>query len=85
MSGAPDLDPLAENIEGVVSESHTYSHEIHHKINWGYVALGVGVVAAFYVLHQYLNDDETDEVVVESRETVDEVATVPATGGALSG
>jgi hypothetical protein len=28
------LEPYPENIDGSVS----YSHEIHHKVNWGYVA-----------------------------------------------
>lgn len=35
-------DPVPENITG--EKSVAYSHEIHHRVNWGYVALGVAAI-----------------------------------------
>ena len=37
-------DPVPENISG--EKTVAYSHEIHHSINWGYVVIGVAVIAA---------------------------------------
>lgn len=69
MTDAPDLEPLAENIEGHVVESHNYEHRLHHEIPWGHVAVGVGILAAAYVAHQYLN--ESDETPAETPEEPD--------------
>lgn len=72
MTDAPDLEPLPENIEGVVIRERTSSHELHHRIPWGQVAIGLGLVALAYVVHQYLGGgDESDER--------------PASGGAEAG
>ena len=37
-------DPVPENISG--EKTVAYSHEIHHSVNWGYVVIGVAVIAA---------------------------------------
>lgn len=41
-------DPLPENIEG--EKAVTYSHQIEHRINWGYVAIGLAAVALAVLL-----------------------------------
>lgn len=42
--GSEMADPVPENISG--EKTVAYSHEIHHSINWGYVVIGVAVIAA---------------------------------------
>lgn len=49
-------DPLPENIDG--SKAVSYSHEVHHKINWGYVAVGLAAIAALLFLRERLDGDE---------------------------
>jgi len=49
-------DPLPENIDG--QKAVSYSHEVHHRVNWGYVAVGVAVVAAVLFLRSRLDEDE---------------------------
>lgn len=86
MTDAPDLDPLPENIEGHVVESHNYEHRLHHEIPWGHVAVGVGILAAAYVAHQYLNksDEASDETPAESAaESAREFVDVEVGGGGL--
>jgi len=88
MTEAPDLEPLAENIEGHVVESHNYEHRLHHEIPWGHVAVGVGILAAAYVAHQYLNesDESPDEVPDETpAEPSGEFVNVEVGGGGLVG
>nr|WP_011091114.1 hypothetical protein [Halorubrum saccharovorum]AAO15413.1 orfA [Halorubrum saccharovorum] len=56
MSG--DLpDPAPENIDG--AKTVQYSHEIHHRINWGYVALGVAAILV--VAYVWANVDLSGE------------------------
>jgi len=43
-------DPLPENIEGVVTEDHSFEHQMQHSFDWGQIALGLGIVAIAYVL-----------------------------------
>ena len=52
-------DPVPENISG--EKSVAYSHEIHHRVNWGYVALGVAAI--FVLAYVWANADlgEDDE------------------------
>lgn len=47
-------DPLPENIDG----SKRVSHEVQHTINWGHVALGLGVGAAAFVAYRVLAGGE---------------------------
>lgn len=56
MTDASMPDPAPENIDG--SKAVRYSHEIHHKINWGYVVVGIAALAALYVLYDRAEDDE---------------------------
>ncbi|MUW15736.1 hypothetical protein GJ633_14725 [Halorubrum sp. CBA1125] len=59
MSDLPDPQP--ENIDG--AKTVEYSHEIHHRVNWGYVALAVAGIAVLLVIHQNvdLGGDESEE------------------------
>jgi len=62
MSG--DLpDPAPENING--AKTVEYSHEIHHRVNWGYVALGIAALAVLLYLRENvdLGDDEQSGTV----------------------
>ena len=56
-----ELQPYPENIDGSVS----YSHEIHHKINWGYVAVGVGILAVVLFLREKTTESEDNGVTIE--------------------
>jgi hypothetical protein len=56
MTDASMPDPVPENIDG--SKAVTYSHEVHHQINWGYVAVGLAVIAALLFLRERLDGDE---------------------------
>jgi hypothetical protein len=49
-------DPAPENIAGERTVSHSFSHELRHEINWGYVALAVAALAAVYVLRGRLEE-----------------------------
>ena len=49
-------DPLPENIDG--KKIVTYENKIHHNIHWGYVAVGIGILVAAYVVHQKWSDDD---------------------------
>lgn len=53
-------DPLPENIDG--AKTVAYSHEVHHRINWGYVAVGVAVIGALLFLRERLDDKEESGV-----------------------
>jgi hypothetical protein len=58
MSG--DLpDPAPENIDG--AKTVQYSHEVHHRVNWGYVALGVAVLAVLLYLRNNVDLGGDDE------------------------
>lgn len=46
-----EMKPLPENIDGVVKETHNFEHEVGHQINWGYVAVGAGLLAVAYILY----------------------------------
>lgn len=53
-------EPPVENTYGAKSVSHT----IEHRIDWGHVALGVGLLLLAYVLHRaWLSADDDEEVV----------------------
>jgi hypothetical protein len=49
-------DPLPENIDG--KKIVTYENKIHHNIHWGYVAVGLAVIAALLFLRERLDGDE---------------------------
>ena len=56
-------DPLPENIDG--AKSVAYSHEIHHQVNWGYLALGIAailVVAYIWSNVDLGGDDQQDGI-----------------------
>lgn len=74
-------EPSPENITGEIVERHTYSHEIQHRIPWGYVAMGVGLTALAWVLYRaFVADGETGEVDEELREDAEEWVGVPVEG-----
>ena len=50
--------PPAENVDG--SKAVTYSHEVHHQINWGYVVIGLAVIAALLFLRDRVDGDENE-------------------------
>lgn len=50
-------DPIPENIEGSKEVVHSYEH----RIDWGYVALGAGLIAIAYVLFVLVDDDDDQE------------------------
>jgi len=56
MSDASLPEPPAENIDG--SKAVSYSHEVHHKVNWGYIAIGLAVIAALLFLRDRVDGDE---------------------------
>lgn len=55
-------DPKPGNIKG---EKHV-SHTVNHSVDWGHVALGVGLLALAYVLASAWDgeSDEDDDSVV---------------------
>jgi hypothetical protein len=55
-----ELQPMKQNIDGSVS----YSHEIHHKINWGYVAGAVAIIGILLFLREK-TESESDGVTVQ--------------------
>lgn len=55
------LQPMPENIDGNVS----YSHEIHHKINWGYVAGAVAIIGILLFLREKTNESNESGVSIE--------------------
>lgn len=54
-------DPVPENITGEKVEKHTFSHDVHHRVNWGYVSVAVAALALAYVLSQRLDVDDDSE------------------------
>lgn len=57
-----DAEPLPENVDGVIKETHSFNHEVSHSVNWGYVAVGVGLLVTAYVLfHGVESQDENQE------------------------
>lgn len=67
-------DPAPENITGEIVERHTYSHEIQHRIPWGYVAVGVGLTALAWVLYRsFLADGSEIDVVDEADDGMTDV------------
>jgi hypothetical protein len=52
-------DPVPENISG--EKSVAYSHEIHHRVNWGYVALGVAAILVLGYVWANVDLGEDDE------------------------
>lgn len=53
-------DPIQENIEGRKQVAHT----VEHRINWGYVALGVAGIVAMWVVYQSItagNDPKNED------------------------
>ena len=55
-------DPLPENIDG--EKTVQYSHEIHHRVNWGHVALASAVIVLLLAARWYLDvgDDDQDGI-----------------------
>jgi hypothetical protein len=58
MTDASLPQPPAENVDG--SKAVTYSHEVHHQINWGYVVIGLAVIAALLFLRDRVDGDENE-------------------------
>jgi len=56
-----DQEPLRRNIDGSISEEHIFEHEVSHTINWGYVAVGVGLLVVAYVGYRALDTDNDDD------------------------
>lgn len=84
MTDPAALEPLPENIEGYVVDTSTHSYE--HRIPWGHVAVGIGLLALAYVAHQYLNDsDETPAETPEgpAEEPDGEFVNIDVQGGGL--
>jgi len=55
-------DPIQENIEGSKQVVHTYEH----RIDWGYVIVGIAVLILAYAILRVFSDtkeDESDEEV----------------------
>ena len=50
-------DPIPENIDG----SKVVTHSYEHRIDWGYVGLGVGLLAVAYVGYTVLATSESDD------------------------
>jgi len=49
-------DPPAENIEGVKRVAHT----VEHRIDWGHVMIGVGLLALALVFRRVFTPNEED-------------------------
>lgn len=49
-------DPIAENISG----SKVESHEFVHRVEWGYVALGVAAIVVVYAVFLREPEEERD-------------------------
>lgn len=57
---AATLDsPPAENVDGVLKESHQFTHEVHHEINWGYVSVGVALLVLVWAV--FLRSDRSGD------------------------
>ena len=54
-------DPLPENIEG----SKRVTHSVNHHINWGYVAVGVGLLVVGAAAVSLLGGSSSEEEAVE--------------------
>lgn len=51
-------DPPARNIDG----EKVITHSVEHKVDWGHVALGVGILALAFIVHRaFLRGSEDDE------------------------
>lgn len=48
-------DPEPSNIEGRKVERHEFSH----VVNWGYVAMGLGLLALAWVVYQLVSSTES--------------------------
>lgn len=48
-------DPKPENIEG----SKRITHTVEHKVDWGHVALGLGLLALVWLISRHV-DVESD-------------------------
>ena len=57
-------DPLPENIDG----SKQVSHSVNHHINWGHVALGLGLLAVGAAALRLLGGTSSEEETVEVEE-----------------
>lgn len=53
------MEPAPENVEGRVE--HSFQHEVSHRVNWGYVAVGIGALIAAYWLRTAVSDDEEEQ------------------------
>ena len=43
-------DPDPSNIDGRKIVSHSFEHNLRHRVDWGHVALAVAAVVAIYVV-----------------------------------
>jgi len=50
-------DPKPENIRG----AKTVSHSVNHRVDWGYVVGGVGLLVLASVLHRLFTPSAGDE------------------------
>ena len=53
-------DPAPSNIDGQKVVSHSFDHTFGHRIDWGYVAIAVAVIAAVYILFGREVEDDDD-------------------------
>jgi hypothetical protein len=54
-------DPMRENIDGQKLVSHSFEHNLRHRVDWGHVALAVAAVVAIYVLFVRRSGVEDDD------------------------
>lgn len=50
-------DPPAENITG----SKRVAHTVEHRVDWGHLALGIGLLALSYILYRRFSGSASDE------------------------
>ena len=51
-------DPKPENIRG----AKTVTHSVEHRVDWGYVVGGLGLLVLAYVLYRMFGPTDEDEV-----------------------
>ena len=56
-------DPPAENIRGAKKVTHT----VEHRVDWGHVALGIGLLLLAYTLRRMFEKSPDDDGKGEKR------------------
>lgn len=58
------MEAAPENVEGKIVQKHVFTHEV----NWGYVAMGIGLLGVAYLLFGDRGSDveEPEEPQVET-------------------